>query len=83
MVQILRHSLNKQAYDLCLAIEAIKDYNGNYVCSESQTEAVCKASALLMAIDKFLDKLGINEYEQEVARKEKEEQRTSGEGKSS
>ena len=72
MAQILRHALVKQAYEVCLAIEDIKDYKGVYVCSDSQTIAVTKASALLDAIDKFLDQLGINEYEQEVTRKEKE-----------
>lgn len=47
MTQIDRHPLIKQAYDVCIAIEECG-------ASVELTNAVTKASALLMALDKFI-----------------------------
>jgi hypothetical protein len=47
MTQIDRHPLLRQAYDVCIAIEECG-------ASVELTNAVTKASALLMALDKFI-----------------------------
>nr|WP_294527526.1 hypothetical protein [uncultured Rhodopila sp.] len=60
MADINRHPLIKQAYEVCQAIEAIRERgaarfeqpdSGPFVCSSSQTIAVSKASDLMQAID--------------------------------
>ena len=60
MADINRHPLVKQAYEVCQAIEAIRERgaasfeqpdSGPFVCSSSQTIAVSKASDLMQAID--------------------------------
>lgn len=47
MTDISRHPLLRQAYDVCIAIEACG-------ASVELTSAVTKASALLAALDKFI-----------------------------
>jgi hypothetical protein len=53
MADISKHPLIKQAYEVCRAIEAIKD-GDHFVCSPSQTEAVTLASKLMNDIDRFV-----------------------------
>lgn len=54
MVDINKHPLIRQAYDLCHAIEACG-------CSSEITTAAIQASALMSAIEKYIDR--INAYD--------------------
>jgi len=48
MANISRHPLIKQAYEVCVAIEEIKE------CSDAQTHAATLASALIESVDKYV-----------------------------